>query len=292
MNDLEDFIKFVKKNNLNKFISTNDIDSYIKNPENNWIYNKLELSKRQNLSSAPWPIIPSKYPIIIKPMINLYGMSRGFEKINNMNQYLSLENKDGYFWQKYLSGKQINLDIIVDNGKIIDYFAIYSKDNKDGTFEYHKLLKEYKISEKIILFIQNNLSKYKGLLNFETIDNYIIEAHLRFNCDFFIYNEKFCKNLISFFFENKYNKIKIKDITYFPIFIDLGTLNKLNINVITEKINKIIDKYKKFIKYYKFKDINSLCQSFNKKRIFVFTTNYHKIGLTIKHEIYNKINLN
>ena len=72
----------------NKYIfPINDNTSWLTFPDFRIIYNKLFLSEIQNLESNPIPIIPNKFPIVIKPIINLSGMSKGFYKINNEKDY-------------------------------------------------------------------------------------------------------------------------------------------------------------------------------------------------------------
>ena len=80
----------------------------------------------------------SKFPIIIKPIINLFGMSRGFKIIKNLNEYYE-SMKDGYFWIDTFRN-QINIDLIIINGKIMFYKCLHSIPNKliDGIFDYHE----------------------------------------------------------------------------------------------------------------------------------------------------------
>lgn len=278
----------IVKNKLDEELFLTDFNCWINYKQHNWIYNKLDLAQKQNLISAPWPIIPKNYPVIIKPIINLLGMSRGFQIINTIDEFLELKNKDGYFWEEYLDGQQINLDLIVLNGEIIDYFAVYSEPQKDGSFSYHKYLNNYKLSNKIEKFVKNNFKDYKGFLNLETINDMIIEGHLRLNGDYFIYNEEIINNFINFYLTNKYKKIQIEEIFYFPIFV------KNNIEIKNNDIKKILDntikKYKKYIIEYDFDDFNSDNQNFETKRIFIFTTRKLKYGNHIKKYIFSKIN--
>ena len=71
----------LKCNNDN--IPLNDLDAWISYPDHNWIYNRLDIAKYQKLKCAPMPIQPTQYPVIIKPIINLYGMGNKIIKINS-----------------------------------------------------------------------------------------------------------------------------------------------------------------------------------------------------------------
>ena len=69
-------------------------------------------------------------------------MSNGFKKINNMEEFENEENY-GMFWQKYLEGIQYNVDLNIIDGKVIQYFCIYTIPDLDGKFKYHYYKKLY-----------------------------------------------------------------------------------------------------------------------------------------------------
>ena len=103
---------------------------------------------KQEIDCGPIGTDVNKYPIIIKPIINLYGFSRGFKIIKNEEEYLS-NQIDGFFWMPYLNGKNFTIDIVLEKGKIINYFCLESKPSINGTFEYHVYRPNYKLSNKI-----------------------------------------------------------------------------------------------------------------------------------------------
>ena len=189
VNKYRPFYYYIKKYKLKKTYS-NDLDSWLFNNRYREIYNKLWLSYSQGIDSAPMGIYPNKYPIIIKPIINLYGMSRGFKIIKNEEEY-EREIKDGYFWQPYFKGKHYCIDIIYGNKKIYYYTCLESISKGEGIFEYHKFRKDYIIPKKIKKWLQKNLKDYRGCLNIEVINGKIIECHLRLNGDFHLYDSKF-----------------------------------------------------------------------------------------------------
>ena len=61
-------------------------------------------------------ILPENYPVIFKPIINLYGMSR-FEIVNNEEEYYD-KLEDGLFWSPYFTGDHYTIDFIIINGVI------------------------------------------------------------------------------------------------------------------------------------------------------------------------------
>jgi hypothetical protein len=273
--------KFLEDNKNDNIIPLNDIDSYLRYPNENIVYNKYYLSKIQNLTSAPIPIYPSKYPVIVKPIYNLYGMSKGFKIIKNEKEFK--ENLDllGYFWQKYLDGNQINVDMIVKNGEILDYFVLESKPSINGSFDYHKYIKNYKLSNKIINVIKKLLYNYKGVCNVEIINNKIIEMHLRLNGDYFIYNDDFERELLNFLLtgELKKNYI-INDYTFFPVFSKNKLNNKKEMIKILEQ-NKVI--------HYEFDDYDGDYQRNDLRRVLFFVSQDFNFGENIKKKILNSM---
>jgi hypothetical protein len=282
-----DFIKKILMENGKFIFPVNDKQAYLKYPDEKIIYNKLLLSDIQNLNCNPIPIIPSIFPIIIKPIINLDGMSKGFKKIDNKEEYIKYNyenNLAGYFYQKYLPGVQLNFDIIFRNGKIIDYFCLKSYPLTNGMFKYHEFFKDGILSKKNIEILESILYNYTGFCNIEVIDDYMIEAHLRLNCDMFIYNENDLTKLVHFYKTSEYDKIIIPEKIYFvPFFFKGGYLDKFI-------IENYLNDYKKFIIDFKFNDINSTSQSIDKRFLCITTNNLDKI-LELKNIIYKKFNI-
>ena len=103
--------------NLSENIIIDDFTAWEKFKDYRKFYNKLNLALLQNIEAGPMGIYPSKYPIIFKPIINLYGMSRGFKIIKSDKEY-DKNIKDGLFWMEYFSGEQINLDFVILKEKI------------------------------------------------------------------------------------------------------------------------------------------------------------------------------
>jgi hypothetical protein len=169
-------IKKISKE-LNLIYPKNDIEAYTLYPKYNIVYNKLEIAKFQNLNCNPLPILPNKYPIIIKPIINLLGMGLNAKKIKTekqLDKYLT----SGFFWCEYLDGKHYSWDLIIREGKIIYYTTFQGYKKTFGTFS--KWIEEKRemieIIEKIIEYY---LIDFTGSVNIETLNDKIIEVHLR-----------------------------------------------------------------------------------------------------------------
>ena len=211
-------------------------------------------------------------------------MSRGFKIIKNKEEY-EINMKDGFFWMTYFPGKQINLDLIILDGDIKFFSALQSHDNQDGTFKYHESITNYQISNKIIKWIKKHMKKYTGCLNLEIIDDRIIEAHLRLNGDFYLYDLQFVKELDNLYEKNQWNlNYKIKKIFLIPIFVN----SNLDISKIDFKsIIKILKDYN--VKSLRIDNINSKYQKKNKSRLFMYDITNLKKGLQLKEKILSLI---
>jgi len=276
---------------LHKIISRYSLDlvsddrsAWLKYPYYNKVYNKLWLAESQGLDCGPVGIYPNNYPIIMKPIINLYGMSRGVKIINNDEEY-DANIKDGFFWEEYLDGIQYCLDIVLKDGDIAFYSCMVSVKGDNGTFKYHYTLSYYDIPQTIKIWIRAHLTHYTGCVNMEIINNIIIECHLRLNgdtqpysIDFFLDLDLFLKGDIQFL---EYNVPK----TYiFPIFVpkDFNTdnMNESTIHALCRifKANSIY-----------FQDIGSLCQSEYMSRYVVFDIDTFSSGIELQEKIIEYI---
>jgi hypothetical protein len=266
---------YIKQLSLSDKIYPCDIDCYINIPEYNFVYNKLWLSQSQGMLCGPIGIYPSEYPIIFKPIVNLYGLSRGFKKINNEKEY-EKEKKDGFFWQPFFGGKHIVCDMVLDDTEIVFCSFLRSYPGIKGSFKLHHTT-EYVMPEKIKLWIKKYLKHYKGCLNMDIIDGNIIECHLRLNGDFNLYNQAFCLQLHDFMV-NRINRIEysIPNIYIFPIFIERS--NRTNF---IKKKNTILRLFKKYTRTFYFDDIKAEYQA-HLVRVAVFDTYTFLEGLKLQ----------
>ena len=169
--------------NPDNYLEKNDVDAWENNSDLNFVYNKMFICQLQNIKCAPMPIEPKSYPVVIKPIINLYGMGLNSQIINNKKEFYDnwLSNN---FWCEYLKGDHLSWDFVIRKGKFIYnvVFQGYKFDDKErfGTFSYWELInQEIKIPDCINELVKKYFKNYTGNLNIETIDNKIIEIHLR-----------------------------------------------------------------------------------------------------------------
>jgi hypothetical protein len=223
-------------------IPITDVQAYLYYPDYNRIYNKLKLFEYQNLRAFPLPIIPKKYPVVIKPIINLCGMGLNSKKINNYKQLKPYLNSN-LFWCEYLEGSHYSWDFIIKDGKILYYVVFEGIKKTFGTFKYWKLLNVNNIinnvPKNILDFINDFLDDYTGSLNIETINNNIIEAHLRSGDIKYIpqLNEIIIKNIKNEDIE--VSNLKIDNLYLVPVWIKKDLVKDVKI---MKNVLKIINK--------------------------------------------------
>jgi hypothetical protein len=162
-------------------IPTSDEVAWTTNPKYNWIYNKLDIAKSQNIPCGPIGTDPTEYPIIVKPITNLAGGGTGAFVCHSKEQYKKAANNAGYFWSRYNLGEHYSVDLILLNGIVQLDITFIGEKLQLGMFDYWRLSKTPpNLLHKLKDWISKNLANYTGCLNVEVIDNNIIEAHLRF----------------------------------------------------------------------------------------------------------------
>jgi len=175
----------MKKSDL--FLSS--IESYKKYNNFNHIYNRLDIMKDQEVHCDPVGIMPSTYPIIIKPIINLVNndhdiivtkMSNESEYKSYLNEYVYKNNNMcGNFWYSDIKGNHYIANLLLKNGKVVfnDTFLIHKNEDNIPSFYKHVygfILTEY-LTETISSILLNN---YTGPVCIQFIDDTIIDCRL------------------------------------------------------------------------------------------------------------------
>ena len=165
---------------------TSDAEAWVKYPPKfTWVYNKLQLAQSQNILCGPMGVYPPSdaYPVVFKPIINLYGMSRSFKIVKSQDEYDSCI-QDGLFWEPYFSGQQYTIDFTLHKGKVLFTNILCSIPHRflPGIFVLHRKVKRT-IPTKVKKWVNKHLKHFTGNVNMEVIDSNIIEMHLRHNGD-------------------------------------------------------------------------------------------------------------
>jgi hypothetical protein len=162
-------------------IPTEDPDAYEWYPAQRWIYDKLRLCSSQGIACAPHGVIPPRFPVFSKPITNLRGMGVGTRVLRNLEDYRR-HLKPGHFWMTLLEGEHVSSDIAVVKGKALWWRHCCGVPAAEGTFDYWTIEAGRRPALDTYLggWVAQHLATYTGMLNFETIDGRIIDAHLRF----------------------------------------------------------------------------------------------------------------
>ena len=282
-------------------IPINDIDAWHHLPDHQWVYNKIKICQTQNIDCAPIGIIPKNYPICLKPIINLYGMGWGSRIIYNKNEYKQY-SQPGLFWMPFLKGNHLSYDFFIINGNI-KWFVCFQGYTKDkGMFDYWETLPNKQISKYLENWINKHLNNkpYTGCINIETIDDKIIDCHLRMgDVNQLYFNKKsdvVIKSIINIYtgkekFSPELLDYTIPKIYLVPIFISYNSKVYLNYNELKDICNKI-DTEGEYIYSYQLDPPQE--NSFNPIggiRIANITTNNLDIGFKVRREILELINL-
>ncbi len=219
------------------FVPTNDLDAY---PDNkyNFVYNKIFLCESQNIKHAPLGIYPEEYPVIVKPIINLFGMGWKSKIVNNEEELDEIDYP--CFWMDVFNGDHLSYDVVLVNGVIKYIVCFRGFPGKEGTFDYWETVN---VSLKIDIkkWIKKYMKGYTGCLNFETIDDKIIDCHLRMGDINQLNDRELMKNIINVYSgkEWEYEK-EVPKIYLIPIFIPYGKKYRLT----WETLKKICKQYK------------------------------------------------
>jgi len=162
-------------------IPTEDNDAWQWNPAQRWVYNKLAVALSQNLDAAPHGVVPQRFPVFSKPIINLKGMGVASRVLHSHADY-ERHYAPGHFWMTLLHGRHVSTDVAVVGGKPAWWRHVTGKPAGEGTFDYWIVHAEPDADIELNCgeWVQKNLAGYTGMLNLESIGGKIIEAHLRF----------------------------------------------------------------------------------------------------------------
>jgi len=304
-------LKYITKNALiydifkcpkDIIIPVNDIDAWLYFPKHNWVYDKIHICRTQQLKYAPYGVKPSEFPVYIKPIINLYGMGWGSRLIQNITEYNDI-NSSGYFWMTVLKGEHYSYDFILVNGNIKWFVCFKGSPSGKGMFDKWETVPNKELPhflrDWINKYMNEDDNNYNGCLNIETIDNIIIDCHLRMgdaNQLFFNKNSDVVIKCIIDVYQKKENacrevlKYIIPKIYIIPIFVEYNY---------KQEIIDVCEPYSHYIYSYQL-DLPQE-QSFNPiggVRIANITTGNLEIGIKVrnklleiikKKQLYNKI---
>ena len=162
-------------------IPTKDWEAWTLYPRHRWIYDKLAVALSQGLDAAPHGVMPPRFPVFSKPMMNLRSMGAGSLAIPDAETYQASLNP-GHFWSTLLTGAHVSTDAAVVDGQVRWWRHATGATAPGGTFDHWHIHAEAMadVEDWCGGWAHAHLAGYTGMVNFETIGSRIIEAHLRF----------------------------------------------------------------------------------------------------------------
>lgn len=206
--------------NKNIIIPSNDFQAIKLYDNLKYLYNKIFIAESQKIKCGIE--IPINYPVIVRPITNLYGMGKDAYFLYNINTI----PKD-FFWCEIFKGNHISVDIFYNDNGILGCIAFQGFPGKLFTFDYWEYLPNYKLSNKIINWINNNLNSFKGVFNIELINDNIIECHLRMGDLNYFQNKELINCVIDCYKNKKINLPILQKIYLLPIFREKGKYIRL-----------------------------------------------------------------
>ncbi len=164
----------------NAVIPTQDEGAWEYFTKYRWVYNKLDVALSQKIICGPMGVDPEKFPVFMKPIINLHGMGLGSKLLKTREEYENNRHFSGYFWMEFLEGEHLSHDIILQDGKIVFTLTFKGHSLTEGMFDYWEIIEaDEKISAHVTDWVRQHLTDFSGCINIETINGKIIECHLR-----------------------------------------------------------------------------------------------------------------
>lgn len=150
-------------------------------PENDlWVFNKLTVARKLGYNCGPKGVdVPAPGNYIVRPCINIMGMSRGAKIVYIEQDTDNHPNiPDGYFWCELFTGRHLSIDYINQN----QVLCVEGFKDENTLYKFSKWLRvKDKIPYPKILYELQGKHRY---VNVEMIDGKVIEIHLRLNPDF------------------------------------------------------------------------------------------------------------
>jgi len=216
-------------------IPTTDDAAWTYFPNERWIYNKLDIAISQNIRCGPVGVEPPIFPVVLKPIYNMFGggiEARKIESRYSFNKHLH----PGCMWMQWLEGPHHSHDIMVLNGEPVWHISFKGHPLGKGMFDYWEVVK---CTEKIILYVLDWIKKYlpsfTGCVCLETIGTRIIEAHLRMGDVDRLGNYNLMSNIISLYQDKVWNfKEEILEFYLFAIWGQSGIQYNISPDIVTE----------------------------------------------------------
>jgi hypothetical protein len=187
-------------------IPTEDSDAWTWNPKHRWVYDKIAIAHSQGLEAGPHGVTPPFFPVFSKPIVNLRGMGVGSRALRDEAD-CRRHYAPGHMWMPLLEGQHVSTDVAVVDGAPRWWRHVTGVPTAGGTFDFWTVhaAPNSAVEKRCGDWVRENLAGYTGMLNLETIDGTIIEAHLRFSDQWpDLYGAHWVEALVQFYQSGKW----------------------------------------------------------------------------------------
>jgi len=162
------------------FIPTDDPEAWEWNPDHRWVFDKLQVALSQGLAAGPHGTMPPRFPVFSKPIMNFRGLGAGSRILTSAEDY-DRHHTAGHFWMTLLEGRHVSSDVALVAGEPQWWRHATGLATGEGMFDRWTIhaAADPALEAACGTWIAKNLQGFTGILNLETIDGVIIEAHLR-----------------------------------------------------------------------------------------------------------------
>lgn len=144
------------------------------------VYDKLFVCASQGVPHGPHGVIPDRFPVFSKPVVNLHGMGAGGRVVASREE-LEACFTPGHMWMALLRGPHISTDVALVDGRPRWWRHTVGKPLGGGTFDYWTVMARRlpQLEAYCGAWVRRHLRGFTGIVNLETIGGTIIECHLR-----------------------------------------------------------------------------------------------------------------
>lgn len=158
-----------------------DETAWLTYPQHNWVYNKLLLYQKLGYEVAPHGVTPRRFPVISKPIVNIWGLGLGVERWCSA---ADVKYQAGYLWMTEFTGDWMSYDLDFDTGTVWQATAQCDKIWQARPSAWHVKKSRFEdLPKKLIQDLEKIQIPVKQI-NLETLGGNIIEVHLRWSFEF------------------------------------------------------------------------------------------------------------
>lgn len=191
-----------------ELLAWSDAEAVYRYPKLKWVYDKYQLSKYFDMVPTwdLWNDYPKRYPVFVKPRINLNGMGAGSGVIESISNLFDKGYIGSHIAQKNLVGEHISTDLVFDGEELIDYFSFLCHKNIKGSFWLFQSI-DVSPTNRVIRKL-SKIGQGRRVMNVETIGGAPIEVHLRPSLQFYDICGGLIRQLPGFIKGENWKKVK------------------------------------------------------------------------------------